>query len=350
MSASDKRTKKNKKTMPCPDSDLLSMLELFNVPAGQNNELLIGKFILDNCALPAKIDNWGNIIIRKGNAETFPVFVCHIDTVHDYEEGFEAYLLGRDIVAADANGYQVGCGGDDKCGVWTCLELLKRLDNVLCVFFSKEEGGGEGSSNIDMKIFEGARFVAGIDRWGNSDIINDYMGDNTTSQAFCKDVKHIRKMFNYKYQYGMFTDSMNLFDRDIGIVCINVSCGYYMHHTDNEIVNVDELFTALMFCLHLADLNKVYSHKKPKRKITRYNYNLKYDHNKHSVYEKGSADRYCKECGILLWEREIDICIRCEESVEICETCGVILQYTDERAAKQCFPCQRETHNQHVDY
>jgi hypothetical protein len=36
-------------------------------------------------------------------------------------------------------GKPTGIGGDDKCGVYACLELLKELPNLKAAFFVSEE-------------------------------------------------------------------------------------------------------------------------------------------------------------------------------------------------------------------
>ena len=325
MAKYDKQVKVNKRTKEAPTDAVNSMLDLFSVPAGSNNESLMTIYVIDFCRknnIPYYIDQNNNIICDKG-AGLKPTFCAHIDTVHYYENGYMVYLDNDKIRAHDNDNFFVGCGGDDKAGIWVCLQVLLKLDNVLCVFFSSEESGGEGSNNIDTTIFDNSKFVIGIDRYGNSDIINNYCGDKTTSQEFETDIKPIRKIFGYKYNSGYFTDALNLFSRGIGIVCVNISCGYYEHHSDTENVDVNELYTCYLLCLHFAGLTERYEHKRTIRKAkTKY---------------IGSS---FETCGCILSANEYYECKKCKlKEWHVCDYCGNLLVTFDETANKACNSC-----------
>ena len=81
------------------------------------------------------IDELGNIYVTKGKiseGEFYPCVVAHTDTVHkiDTINIREEYLKdskGKDsfsLKAYNDNGDPTGIGGDDKCGVFACLQLL----------------------------------------------------------------------------------------------------------------------------------------------------------------------------------------------------------------------------------
>ena len=83
------------------------------------------------------IDQYGNVYVTKGEADVYPCVIAHTDTVHsitemvveeeqlpnvhgELKDSFKAYHA--------VTGKPVGIGGDDKCGVYSCLDVL---DNFL---------------------------------------------------------------------------------------------------------------------------------------------------------------------------------------------------------------------------
>jgi hypothetical protein len=54
--------------------------------------------------------------------------------------------------AYDNDGAPTGIGGDDKCGVFACLTLLKELPYVKAAFFVSEETGCHGSLKADPRF------------------------------------------------------------------------------------------------------------------------------------------------------------------------------------------------------
>ncbi len=61
-----------------------------------------------------------------------------------------------------------GIGGDDKVGVYTCLNALfqEGIESVKVSFFRNEEIGCIGSKAADMKWFEDVNWVCQLDRRG----------------------------------------------------------------------------------------------------------------------------------------------------------------------------------------
>jgi len=113
-------------------------------------------------------DEMMNIYATKGvleEGEYYPMFIAHTDTVHSkidkiivkeeklsrpntFGKTFDDTLV--DVLKAyDENGNPTGIGGDDKCGIFICLELLKQLDKVKIGLFVSEETGCHGSSKCD---------------------------------------------------------------------------------------------------------------------------------------------------------------------------------------------------------
>jgi len=268
MSAADYQHNPNYVASQQMPDDLQDLAyEVFSVPSTNHNEasmILWLSRVLDDLQVEYYIDDYGNMLVAKGaeGAGNYPCFCAHLDTVHMYPNGFNVncdLVEGRDyLYAVDDANKRVGVGGDDKCGIFACVHLLTKLERVKVVFFSQEESGGTGSSNVDMDFFKDCKFFAGIDRWNGHDVINNYGGSFTTSKAFRKATTEIFKTYDYKGNSGFFTDVFNVQERGVGISCMNLSCGYYCHHTEKEYVDLNELYHCCLLCEELAALPGTY--------------------------------------------------------------------------------------------
>jgi len=253
MSATNKRINKKEVLPYMPDDERDMFGELLHIQAHSNNEKRITKYLkekLGELGVEYSVDTLGNILAVKGSAEYYPCIVSHLDTVHNIHKDFNVYYMtgeGRHTVYAKSNKKYVGCGGDDKCGIYACLHLLKKMDNVKVAFFSMEEAGCVGSNGVDMGWFKDVGYIIQLDRWGRGDFINSYWGENTTSREYQAEVRQIMKKYGYSSEEGLITDSIALWSRGIGVSCVNVSCGYYMHHTNDEIIDLNEFWNSLLF-------------------------------------------------------------------------------------------------------
>ena len=229
-------------------------MKIFNTAGNNEVRLSIELFRLlskiENISF--EVDQYGNFLITKGNAEFYPCFIAHTDTVHTYHNGFNLVVKDGVLYAYDDKKKQVGCGGDDRAGVSAIVELLHRLDAMKACLFTGEESGGIGSGGVDLGFFNDCSFLASIDRWNNCDIVNSYGGYKTISKKFKKLIKPLMTDYGYKFNSGMFTDCFNLVDRGVELSAINVSCGYYQHHSQMEHVVLSELQNCVDFCENLA--------------------------------------------------------------------------------------------------
>ena len=165
---------------------------------------------------------------------TYPILlVAHLDTVHKhlpktiYHDKNKGTLSSTD-----------GIGGDDRCGVYLILELVKKY-NCSVVFCEDEEIGGVGSQKFAKWIVDyqkedinNINFVVELDRKGNNDAVF-YDCDNEDFEAF------ITKEY-FKSQWGTFSD-ISYICPAIGVAGVNLSCGYYNAHTTSEYVVIDDV-------------------------------------------------------------------------------------------------------------
>ena len=207
-------------------------------------------------------DECGNIYITKGISETYPCVVAHLDQVHDiHSEDFRVIMDDEVIMGYSPmnRGFE-GIGADDKNGIWIGLKCLEIFDVMKCVFFVGEEIGCIGSSKCDMDFFYDVRFVVEPDRKGKGDLINNISWMQIASEEFLNDIDY--ELYGYKLTNGLMTDVLELSERSVGVSCINLSCGYYNPHTDEEFTSVRDLNNALEFVKHIiTKCTKVYKHK-----------------------------------------------------------------------------------------
>lgn len=204
------------------------------------------------------VDNYCNITVTNTDDKDIPVFCCHLDTVHDAAPS--PVLVKNDILFSCNS---TGIGGDDKCGIVACIELLKRLPCKV-IFFRDEEVGCKGAKQYNQDSLKDNRFMIEIDRKGNSDLIYKYSGTEMCSEDFIADVDKIAEQYEYKPANGLYTDVSHL--DGAGISRMNISAGYYMPHTEKEYVVLSELQKTIDLCYDIGkQLVKQYPYEKKKK-------------------------------------------------------------------------------------
>jgi tripeptide aminopeptidase len=240
-----------------PDKHYIEFAKLLRIQASSENEKLI-YFYLRNWLIKRNItcetDNVGNILVTKGileKDEFYPCVVSHMDTVHKIHKNFKVFYYvdkdGNTCFIAKSGDIQVGLGSDDKNGIYACLYALETLPKVKIVFFTREEAGCIGSKDISLDFFKDVGYIIQLDRWGAHDLITSQGSGKTVSQLFLDKIKQSMKIFDYKEASGLSTDALTLFARKVGVCCVNISCGYYKHHSDKEFTDVNEFWNSLKF-------------------------------------------------------------------------------------------------------
>ena len=216
-----------------------------------------------------EMDSYGNVTVANNDhPETCPAFCCHLDTVHQQEPELE--LVKDDVLLSMDGG---GVGGDDKCGIIACLELLERIP-CKCIFFRDEESGCKGSNKYDAKSLKDNLFCIEIDRKGSSDLIFSACRGQMCSEEFQERVK---KAFPHGTpERGSLTDVCVLGEAEINMM--NLSSGYYRPHTNKEYVVLSELALNIDCLVKLVDdlTNNPLENNKYKRSEVSYAYNQKY--------------------------------------------------------------------------
>jgi putative aminopeptidase FrvX len=247
--------------------ELLNQLYRISSPSGSEAPMM--NFIrsrLDKLGVAHFTDRVGNIYATKGKAKSYPCIIAHTDEVHGVRENGYSVMKSRTPGNKIIFGFNYlkrsycGIGADDKNGIWICLKSLEKYEAMKCVFFVGEEVGCHGSRQAKMKFFNDCRYVLQCDRKGSGDIVTRYCGNALCSEEFLKDVSP--EKFGYAASEGMITDVIMLKNRGLKVSCINLSCGYYYPHTQNEFTCVEDLMKCNAFVQHIVrNCNKTYPHK-----------------------------------------------------------------------------------------
>ena len=244
--------------------ELLSRPYSIHSMSGREKKIkrFIKRHVLSVCP-DAEIDTdlSGNMYITRGKSETYPCIVAHLDQVQNKHSDDFQVVMGEDIVCAFSPSHkmQQGLGADDKNGIWIALKCLEKYDTIKVAFFVSEEIGCIGSSNAVMGFFDDCRFVVEPDRRGSSDLITEISWTQLCSEEFLQDIGY--EAYGYKPTNGLMTDVLTLKENGLGVSCINMSCGYYEPHTNNEFTSIPDLMNALHFVEHIIETcTKVYPH------------------------------------------------------------------------------------------
>ena len=232
--------------------------ELYGIHSPSGNEKAMKKFIRRYVRrhIPGTsmgTDNTGNLYITKGLSDTYPCIVAHLDQVQRrHSRDFEA-IETEDIIFgySPQNRRREGLGADDKNGIWIALKCLEKFECLKVAFFVSEETGCVGSGNADMDFFEDTRFVIEPDRRGYGDLITEISYTSLCSHEFLKDIGF--EAFGYKEENGLMTDVLELKENGLKVSCINLSCGYYEPHTDDEFTVKKDLLNCLGLIEHIIE-------------------------------------------------------------------------------------------------
>lgn len=223
------------------------LLEVLNIQSETYKCERMIDFVMDKCfelGCSLDYDDAGNLYVTKGESDTYPCIVSHMDTVHDILPDNQYKVMYDDEHAFAFNPLKMkmtGVGGDDKVGIYIALQMLKDLDYCKAAFFVDEEIGCRGSAIADMTFFSDVRFVLQCDRKGNKDFVYNIMGTQLYDEKFSDAILPIISQFGYEESTGGLTDVYQLAENGVGVAVANMSCGYYHPHTDEETISLSDV-------------------------------------------------------------------------------------------------------------
>lgn len=285
------------------------------------------QFIINYCVdkdYAVELD-YRNIYVTKGEADIYPCFAAHTDTVHPLipTNNYSIRTKKGKIYAWDRFlNRPTGVGGDDKVGIFIALDCLDKLEYGKAAFFHDEEAGCLGSSAAQLEFFDDCAFVLQADRKGSKDFVAMAIGIELFGDEFQEAVAPILEDLGYRFEYGGgMTDVSTLKDIGLDIACANVSCGYYNPHMATEYVDIREVKnTRNLFLIIARELAYQKWHHVDETDWSQFAWGQNYwvDRDKITWYD--SYSERCSKChneGVLEYDEEARLvfCWNCQDYV-----------------------------------
>ena len=180
----------------------------------------------------SKVIERNKYLIAAGDIDI--ALVAHLDTVHKNIPSIICYSRDNNYIMSPQ-----GIGGDDRCGVFIILSLLRRLDFKPYILFTMgEEVGCVGAKAFvkwlcdDPDMLPELKFIVEYDRKGNKDCVF-YNCGNAEFEKFVEG-------FGFKTALGSSSD-IKVIAPELGAAAVNLSSGYYNPHTEHEYVCMSDM-------------------------------------------------------------------------------------------------------------
>jgi hypothetical protein len=218
------------------------LLELFRMYAPSGQEECVANYVslqLTNLGIKFTRDKNNNIYNFDNIGK--PLLSAHMDCVGKEECGWyinfvNIFPYGKDEIMKGMG----NIGGDDKCGVFLILLILRNHpDFNFCFSVGEEVGGVEGIKSIDFKkmkedgITDNIPYALILDRRNMGDII--CVQNSYGSKEFDEALSLVGKEFGYKSERGSVSDANTISEY---INCANLSVAYHNAHTKTEFVSL----------------------------------------------------------------------------------------------------------------
>lgn len=191
----------------------------------------------------------GIIVTPKGVIK-YPLICSHLDTINDSKkiklQNSDVEIDG-DIIKLSQSSLAKCLGGDDRCGVYTALQLIDLGFPFGFAFFCDEEIGCIGSSRLAKDIDENKNITTfiGLDRRGLDNVA--VYGYNN------QDLINLFENEGYIEVDGSITDVAVLSEQSSrNLACVNLSVGYYNEHTKREFINIFAIQRAIKTLIKLC--------------------------------------------------------------------------------------------------
>lgn len=176
-----------------------------------------------------KVHNEDGYVYVKG--ETPVMLLAHMDTVH---KSAPIIITMKNTAKGTELSSPFGIGGDDRCGIFMILEIIKDL-KCSVLFTEDEEIGCVGARKFSESEFIrnlDVNYMIEFDRRGHNDAVF-YQCDNPEFTKF------ITQTF-FEEKWGSCSDISRVAPK-AGIAAVNLSSGYYNEHSEGEYVIFEEM-------------------------------------------------------------------------------------------------------------
>ena len=167
-------------------------------------------------------------ISKKGflyaEGEHTVLLVAHLDTVHKTPVQSICYSTdGRVMMSPE------GIGGDDRCGVYMILEIIKSA-RCHVLFCEDEEIGCQGARAFaNSKIRPQVNYIVEMDRRGSNDAVFYRCANPDFTDFVCG--------FGFDHALGSFSDICAVAPR-LGVAAVNISAGYHNEHSRHKQIDL----------------------------------------------------------------------------------------------------------------
>ncbi len=166
--------------------------------------------------------NKKGFLYAEGNIPV--LLVAHLDTVHHEKPTIICFSEDKRYVMSPQ-----GIGGDDRCGVYMIMQLVRDF-KCHVLFCEDEESGGQGANKFTAaNIKPNVNFIVEMDRRGNNDAVF-YRCDNPEFTDFVLG-------FGFMENHGTFTD-ISVVAPYLKTAAVNISAGYYNEHRQHEHIDM----------------------------------------------------------------------------------------------------------------
>jgi hypothetical protein len=185
------------------------------------------------------VDNDG-FLYAKGSVPV--LLVAHMDTVHT-KQCEKIYKVNGRMTSPQ------GIGGDDRCGVFIIMKLVKELHCSVLLCEDEEKGGigahkfvkakhvitNEKGQAEEVRYIDklDVNYMVEFDRKGNNDAVFYSCGNEDF-------IDFVEDSTNFKFASGSFSD-ISVLMPEAKLSGVNLSCGYYSPHCTTEYVIYDEM-------------------------------------------------------------------------------------------------------------
>ena len=175
------------------------------------------------------------------------LLVAHMDTVHTAK--LKSYFERTDSANQHVLNSPQGIGGDDRCGVYSILEIIK-AKKCSVLFCEDEETGGRGVRKFvvgkHISDIKNMKYLIELDRAHSKDAVFYYCDNKEFTKFICENT-------GYKESYGSFSD-ISVLAPAAEVAAVNLSCGYYNAHLTTEYVVIEEMLNTIEVVKKLVDV------------------------------------------------------------------------------------------------
>jgi hypothetical protein len=202
-------------------------------------------------AMKRPVINKDGFLYSKGSHPV--LIIAHLDTVYKTPP-VQIYMDDTDEKSPDGDLWShEGIGGDDRCGCFIIMEIIKELDcHVL--FCEQEESGGKGAHKFNASgIVPDIQFMVEFDRKNGNDAVF-YACDNEDFNKFVES-------FGFKKTFGSYSDISTIAPH-LKIAAVNLSSGYYnQHQAEEEYIRLHEVYDVIQKAIPLLkDISTKYEY------------------------------------------------------------------------------------------